>query len=104
MAHILPFFRFTLASLERFRYNYWEFMRLYDLVIVIKPSLSDAQKKKLLDSVKEFLKGVKVVTEEDWGQKPLAYKIKKELAAISGGVYLSIGAIILIALLLILLL
>ena len=31
-------------------------------------------------------------------------EIKKELAAISGGVYLSIGAIILIALLLILLL
>lgn len=57
-------------------------MRLYDLVIVTRPSLSDAQKKKLLDSVKEFLKGVKIVTEEDWGQKPLAYKIKKELAGV----------------------
>lgn len=57
-------------------------MRLYDLVIVTRPSLSDAQKKKLLDSVKDFLKGIKVVTEEDWGQKPLAYKIKRELAGV----------------------
>lgn len=57
-------------------------MRLYDLVIVTRPSLSDAQKKKLLDSVKDFLKGVKVAKEEDWGQKPLAYKIKRELAGV----------------------
>jgi len=57
-------------------------MRLYDLIIVTRPSLSDAQKKKLLDSVKDFLKGVTVAKEEDWGQKPLAYKIKKELAGV----------------------
>lgn len=55
-------------------------MRLYDLVLVLKGSLSDAQRKKLLDSVKDKLKDVKVAKEEEWGQKPLAYKIKKELA------------------------
>ena len=57
-------------------------MRLYDLIIVTRPSLSDAQKKKLLDSVKDFLKSVTVAKEEDWGQKPLAYKIKKEVAGV----------------------
>ena len=57
-------------------------MRLYDLIVVTRPSLSDAQKKKLLDSIKDFLKEVKVASEEDWGQKPLAYKIKSELAGV----------------------
>lgn len=57
-------------------------MRLYDLVVVMKPTLSEAQRKKFLDSVKDFLKGVKVVKEEDMGQKPLAYKIKHEVAGV----------------------
>lgn len=57
-------------------------MRLYDLVVVTRPSLSDAQQKKVLDTVKGYLKDVKVASEENWGQKPLAYKIKKELAGV----------------------
>jgi ribosomal protein S6 len=55
-------------------------MRNYDLVLVMRPSLKDADRKKLLDGIKENLKDLKVVKEEDWGQKPLAYTIKKELA------------------------
>lgn len=55
-------------------------MRLYELVLVLKSSLSEGDRKKLLDTVKEWLKDVKITKEEDWGQKPLAYKIKKELA------------------------
>lgn len=57
--------------------------RLEEIKLTDRNKLSTAEKKKLRKEVKE---------------------IKKELAAISGGVYLSIGAIILIALLLILLL
>ena len=57
--------------------------RLEELKAIDKSSLSKAEKKALRREVRE---------------------IKKELAAISGGVYLSVGAIILIALLLILLL
>lgn len=57
-------------------------MRLYDLVLVTRPSLTDAQKKKLLSDVKDFLKGVKVTKEDEWGQKPLAYKIKREVAGV----------------------
>ncbi|MDP3940936.1 MAG: 30S ribosomal protein S6 [bacterium] len=55
-------------------------MRIYELVLVLKTSLSDAQRKKLLDQVKDMLKGVKIGKEDEWGQKPLAYKIRRELA------------------------
>ena len=57
-------------------------MRLYDLVVITRPSLSDAQRKKVLEGIKDLLTGVKVAKEDDWGQKPLAYKIKKELAGV----------------------
>jgi ribosomal protein S6 len=55
-------------------------MRLYELMLVLKPSLKDADRKKVLDTVKEWLKDVKVKKENDLGQKPLAYSIKKENA------------------------
>lgn len=54
-------------------------MRLYELVLVLRPSLKEADRKKFLATVKEWLKGVKV-KENDLGQKPLAYTIKKEVA------------------------
>jgi small subunit ribosomal protein S6 len=55
-------------------------MRLYELVVVLKSSLSDGDRKKLLESLKDLLKDVKITKEEDWGQKPLAYRINQELA------------------------
>lgn len=60
-------------------------MRSYELVLVLRPALKDVEKKKLLDSVKEWLKGLKITKEEDLGQKALAYSIKKETA----GIYLN---------------
>jgi ribosomal protein S6 len=51
-------------------------------VLVTRPSLSEADRKNLLTSVKEWLKDVKVIKEEDLGQKPLSYKIKKEVAGV----------------------
>lgn len=54
-------------------------MRLYDLILVLKTSLSEIERKKLLEELKSKLKDVKIIDEE-WGQKPLAYKIKRELA------------------------
>jgi len=53
-------------------------MRTYQLVLVLKTSLSDSERKKLLDLVKSWLKDAKIVKEEEWGQKPLSYKIKRE--------------------------
>lgn len=55
-------------------------MRLYDVVLILKSSLNEVQRKKLLDTVKEWLKGVKIAKEETWGQKALSYPIKKEIS------------------------
>jgi len=61
-------------------------MRNYQLVLVLKASLSEVQKKKLLETIKSWLKGVKIVKEEEWGQKLLTYSIKRE----SSGFYLNL--------------
>lgn len=55
-------------------------MRIYELVLVLRPSLNEKDRKKFTDTVKEWLKETKVSKEEEWGQKPLAYPIKKEAA------------------------
>lgn len=57
-------------------------MRIYELVLVLKSSLSEDERKKLLETIKGWLKDVTVAKEEDWGQKPLAYKIKREVAGV----------------------
>lgn len=55
-------------------------MRNYELTIVFRPKLDDKARKKVLDLIKEWLKDIKIVKQGDWGQKPLAYAIKKEQA------------------------
>ena len=55
-------------------------MRLYELVLVIKTSLSETQRKKLVETVKDFLKDAKFTKEEEWGQKALSYPIKREVS------------------------
>jgi ribosomal protein S6 len=60
-------------------------MRNYQLVLVLKASLSEVQRKKLLETIKSWLKDVKVAKEEEWGQKPLSYSIKRE----ASGFYLN---------------
>lgn len=55
------------------------FMRTYELVLVLKPSLTEPARKKLVETVKDWLGKVKVTNEADWGSKALKYKIKKEL-------------------------
>lgn len=53
-------------------------MRLYELVLIFNSSLSADQRKKLLGTIKEWLRDVKIVKENEWGQKALSYPIKKE--------------------------
>ncbi len=55
-------------------------MRTYELVLVLRPSLAEPQRKKLLETVKSWMKDAKVTKETEWGQKPLAYPIKKEVS------------------------
>ena len=59
-------------------------MRSYELVLVLRPKVSEADKKKLLDGVKAWLGGLKITKEEDMGTKVLSYPIKKE----TSGIYL----------------
>lgn len=53
-------------------------MRSYDVVLVMRPSVSGAQKDKLVDTVKKWLGDGKVTKIDDWGKKALSYPIKKE--------------------------
>jgi len=62
-------------------------MRLYDLVLVLRTSLSAPERKKLMEQIVTWLGDVKIAKEDEWGQKPLAYKIKKE----SAGVYVKLN-------------
>lgn len=55
-------------------------MRAYEMVLVLKTSLSQAQREKLLETIKGWFGEAKVKKEEEWGQKPLSYPIKKEVS------------------------
>ncbi len=46
--------------------------------MVLRPTLKEADRKKLLGTVKDWIKDIKIAKEEDLGQKALAYSIKKE--------------------------
>lgn len=53
-------------------------MRIYELIFIVKGSLAEALRKKLITGVKTLLKDVKITKENEVGQKALAYKIKRE--------------------------
>lgn len=53
-------------------------MKNYQLVVVLKTTLSEANRKKLLESVKSWFKGAKFIKEEEWGEKVLSYTIKRQ--------------------------
>ena len=52
----------------------------YETVFILTPVLSDEQTKEALNSYRKLLKelGAKIVHEESWGLKKLAYSIKKK--------------------------
>jgi ribosomal protein S6 len=52
---------------------------VYNLTMVLRSTLKDADRKKLVDGVKDSF-GKAKVTEKDWGQKPLSYPIEKEVS------------------------
>lgn len=53
-------------------------MRLYELVVILKSSLAEAQRKKLIDTIQSWFGEMKVSKVEQWGQKVFAYPIKHE--------------------------
>ena len=56
-------------------------MRNYSLTLVLRQSLNEGNRKKLLETVKDFVKDAKFTKEEEWGDKVLSYAIKRENAA-----------------------
>lgn len=55
-------------------------MAQYETMFILTPVLSDDQTKEALNSYKKLFKdlNIKVVHEENWGLKKLAYQIKKK--------------------------
>lgn len=53
-------------------------MRAYELILVLRPSLKDDERKKLITTIKDYLGKPEIVKVDDWGQKTLSYPIKKE--------------------------
>lgn len=53
-------------------------MRTYELVLVLKPSLTISARKKMIDTVIDWFQKLKIVKKEEVGDKPLSYKIKKQ--------------------------
>ena len=51
----------------------------YNLTLVLRSTLKEADRKKLLESIKGTFGKAKII-EKDWGQKALAYPIKKEVS------------------------
>ncbi len=53
-------------------------MRNYQLTLVLSATLKDADRKKVTEGIKDLFKGGKFGKEEDWGEKELAYKIRRQ--------------------------
>jgi small subunit ribosomal protein S6 len=53
-------------------------MKTYQLVLVLKTSLTEVNRKKFIETVKGWLGKTKIAKEEEWGEKTLAYDIKHE--------------------------
>lgn len=54
-------------------------MQKYELMVMVAPQATEAENKKIISKVHEVLKAHKAteVKEDFWGEKELAYKIKK---------------------------
>ena len=50
-------------------------MKKYESIIILKPDISEDEKKKIIKNCKKFMKKVSV---EEWGIRKLAYPVKKQ--------------------------
>lgn len=57
-------------------------MRTYELVLVLKTSLTKDKVKKLIGEIEKWLKDIKISKQDELGEKELAFKIKKETRGI----------------------
>jgi len=54
-------------------------MRNYQLVVVLKTSLSEANRKKFVETLKSWIGDVKFTKEEEWGEKFWHILLKEKL-------------------------
>lgn len=54
----------------------------YEIMLIIKPNLKDGELQSLVKKVEKIVSG-KIVKKEEWGNRKLAYEIKKE----ANGIY-----------------
>ncbi len=54
---------------------------IYQLTLVLRTTLKEADQKKLVESIKSQF-GKAKIEEKSWGQKALAYPIKKEVSGL----------------------
>ncbi len=64
-------------------------MRNYEIMFIVKPTLAEADIAKVADSFKATLEtnGSKVTSVDAWGQRALAYDIKKGSEVFKSGYY-----------------
>jgi small subunit ribosomal protein S6 len=64
-------------------------MRNYEIMFIVKPTLSEDDIKKTADNFKATLEtnGAKVTNVDAWGQKTLAYDMKKGSEVFKSGYY-----------------
>lgn len=57
---------------------------MYELMVVLVPSLTEDQQKKAFESLEEMVSfgGGKIVSSDMWGKRELAYPIKKQVEGI----------------------
>ena len=67
-------------------------MRNYSITLVLRTSLNDAGKKKILDTVKDYVKDAKFSKDEVLGEKQLAYPIKRETSGFYQGLLFQMEA------------
>lgn len=53
-------------------------MRTYEMVLVLKTSLTKDRIKKLIGEIGKWLKDIEILKQDELGEKELAFKIKKE--------------------------
>lgn len=64
-------------------------MRNYEIMFIVKPTLSEEDIKKTADNFKSILEtnGSKVTSVDAWGQRTLAYEMKKGSEVFKSGYY-----------------
>jgi len=64
-------------------------MRNYEIMFIVKPTLSETEINKVAEDLKKTLEsyGSKVTGVDAWGQRTLAYEIKKRSEVFKSGYY-----------------